>query len=395
METVERVARLTREGAFEVLAMAQKLEAVGRQIVHLEIGQPDFPTPDHIVEAGVKALRDGHVKYAPAAGIPELRRAIAHHLVGRGVQTTPENVVVTPGAKSALFSTMVSLIREDTDVLLPNIGFPAYEAITRFLGADPVFYELDPARGFTVSAEELRSKVTRDTQVLILNSPHNPTGGSICQQDLEEIAELVQERDLTVITDEIYAGLKYDGHFSSIHAIPGMSERTAIIDGFSKSYAMTGWRLGYAVLPSPVVDPVVTLATNTFSCTATFIQHAGVAALTGPQGCVREMCSEYSARSRFVANVLNMIPGIQCDAPQGAFYVFPDVREVLERTGETVAELANRLLHEYGVACLAGTAFGSAGEGYLRLSCATSRHNLALGIERIQQLVAELPAVAA
>lgn len=395
MEPVQRVARLTSEGAFEVLAAAKKLEAVGNHIVHLEIGQLDFPTPEHIVEAGVKALRDGHVRYAPPAGISELRGAIAEYLIGRGVTTTAENVVVTPGAKSALFSTMVTLIHEDTDVLLPNIGFPAYEAITRFVGADPVFYELDPARGFTVSAEELRAKVTRDTRVLILNSPHNPTGGAIPQRDLEEIAEFAQERDLVVITDEIYCALQYDGRFSSIQALPGMPGRTAIIDGFSKSYAMTGWRLGYAVLPTPVVDPVVTLATNTFSCTATFIQHAGVAALTGPQACVRDMCAEYSARSRFVASALNMIPGIRCEPSRGAFYAFPDVRGVLQRTGGSVEKLADDLLHEYGVACLAGTAFGSAGEGYLRLSYANSRENIALGLERIQQMVAQLPAVAA
>jgi aspartate aminotransferase len=395
VEPVERVARLTSEGAFEVLAAAKKLEAAGKHVVHLEIGQPDFPTPDHIVEAGVKALRDGRVKYAPPAGIPQLRRAIADHLLERGVATTPENVVVTPGGKSALFSTMVAVIHEDTDVLLPDIGFPAYEAVARFLGADPVFYELDPSRGFTVTAGALRDRVTRDTRVLVLNSPHNPTGGSISQKDLEEIADFARERDLVVITDEIYSGLQYDGGFLSIQALPGMAERTAIVDGFSKTYAMTGWRLGYAVLPTPVVDPVVTLATNTFSCTATFIQHAGVAALTGPQQCVRDMCAEYSARSRFVASALNMIPGIRCEAPHGAFYAFPDVRGVLERTGQTVEELAHDLLHEYGVACLAGTAFGSAGEGYLRLSYANSRENIALGLERIQQLVAQLPAVAA
>jgi aspartate aminotransferase len=395
MQLSERVGRLTSEGAFEVLAEAKKLEAAGNHIVHLEIGQPDFPTPEHIVEAGMKALRDGHVKYAPPAGIPELRGAIAEFLSPWGAKTTAENIVVAPGGKSALFSTMVSLIREETDVLIPNVGFPAYEAITRFLGADPIVYELDRSRGFTVSAEELRAKVTRDTRVLILNSPHNPTGGSILPKDLEEIAEFAQEHDLLVITDEIYSGLRYDGRSPSIRALPGMAERTAIVDGFSKSYAMTGWRLGYAVLPTQVVDSVVTVATNTFSCTATFIQHAGVAALTGPQQCVRDMRAEYAARSRFVVGALNTIPGIRCEAPRGAFYAFPDVRGVLERTGQTVEELAHDLLHEYGVACLAGTAFGSGGEGYLRLSYANSRENIALGLERIQQMVAQLPAVAA
>jgi len=395
MELVPRVLRLTGEGAFEVLAAAKKLEAAGKHIVHLEIGQPDFPTPDHIVEAGVKALRDGYVKYAPPAGIPALRGAIAEYLLDRGVKTTAENVVVTPGGKSALFSTLVALVHEETDVLLPNIGFPAYEAITRFLGADPVFYALDPARGFTVTADELRAKVTRDTRVLILNSPHNPTGGAIPKRDLEEIAEFAQQRNLMVVTDEIYSGLQYDGCFSSIHALPGMAERTAIVDGFSKSYAMTGWRLGYAVLPTQVVDPVVTLATNTFSCTATFVQHAGVAALTGPQSCIREMRAEYSKRGRFVTTLLNTIPGIRCEMPRGAFYAFPDVRELLERAGKTVEELAHDLLHEHGVACLAGTAFGSAGEGYFRLSYANSPANIALGLERIQHMVAQLPAVAA
>jgi aspartate/methionine/tyrosine aminotransferase len=375
--------------------MAKKLEAAGKHVVHLEIGQPDFPTSEHIVEAGVKALRDGHSRYAPPAGIPELRGAIAQYMLARDVKTTAENVVVTPGGRSALFSTMVALIQEDTDVLLPNIGFPAYEAVTRFVGADPVFYELDSTRGFAVSVEALRAKVTRDTRVLVLNSPHNPTGGAISQTDLEEIAQFVQERDLVVITDEIYWGLQYEGSSSSIHSLPGMAERTAIVDGFSKSYAMTGWRLGYAVLPTSIVEAVVTLAINTFSCTATFIQHAGVAALTGPQQCVHEMCAEYSKRSQLVTSILNMIPGIRCEPPRGAFYAFPDVRGVLERTGQTADELARELLHKYGVACLSGTAFGSGGGGYLRLSYANSPANIALGLERIHQLVAQLPAVAA
>jgi aspartate aminotransferase len=316
-------------------------------------------------------------------------------MLARGVTTTAENVVVTPGAKAALFSTMVALIHEDTDVLLPNIGFPSYEAVTRFLGADPVFYELDPSRGFVVSVEALRAKVTRDTRVLILNSPHNPTGGAILQKDLEDIAAFAQERDLVVITDEIYWGLQYEGSASSIHSLPGMAERTAIVDGFSKSYAMTGWRLGYAVLPTSIVDPVVTLAINSFSCTATFVQQAGVAALAGPQQCVHDMCAEYSKRAQMTATGLNMIPGIRCEPSRGAFYAFPDVRGVLERTGQTADELAHDLLHEYGLACLSGSAFGPGGEGYLRLSYANSPGNIALGLERIHQLVAQLPAVAA
>ncbi|HEU4746886.1 MAG TPA: pyridoxal phosphate-dependent aminotransferase [Gemmatimonadaceae bacterium] len=395
MQLSERVERLTNEGAFEVLAAATRLEREGRDIVHLELGQPDFPTPPHIVEAGVRALRDGHVKYAPPAGIPALRAAIAEHLRRRGDNTSAENVVITPGGKSAIYSTMLALIDEGTEVLTPDLGFSAYEAITRFAGGIPRFYQLDPARGFRPGVEELAERCTPRTRVLVLNAPHNPTGGTLERADLEDIADFAQRNDLTVISDEIYAGLQFDARFQSIHSLPGMAERTAIVDGFSKSYAMTGWRLGYAVLPRRLVDPLVRLATNSFSCTATFIQHAGVAALTGSQECVREMRAEYSARARLATDALNAIPGITCCAPAGAFYVFPDVRELLPGTGSSSAGFANDLLHGYGVACLSGAAFGPAGEGYLRISCANSRANIALGIKRIQRHAAAVSAAAA
>ena len=387
MQLSERVGRLTNEGAFEVLAAATSLEREGRHIVHLELGQPDFPTPPHIVEAGIRALRDGHFRYAPPAGIPALRRAIADHVSARG-KTTPDNVIVTPGGKSAIYSTIVALVDEGTEVLIPDIGFSAYEAITHFAGGVSRRYHLDPAREFRPSVDELEARCTPRTRVLILNAPHNPTGGILEQADLEAIADFAQRHNLIVISDEIYAGLQFDGRFQSIHALPGMADRTVIIDGFSKSYAMTGWRLGYAVLPRRLVDPVVRLATNSFSCTATFVQHAGVAALSGSQQCVVDMRAEYATRARLASDALNSISGVSCVAPGGAFYVFPDVRDLLEGNEHNSDRFAYDLLHDYGVATLSGTAFGAAGEGYLRISCANSRANIALGIERIQQQAA-------
>ena len=388
MQLAERVGRLTNEGAFEVLAAATSLEKEGRHIVHLELGQPDFPTPPHIVEAGIKALRDGHVRYAPPAGIPALRKAIAEHLGARGDDTSADNVIVTPGGKSAIYSTLVALVDDGTDVLIPDVGFSAYKAITHFAGGISRLYHLDPAREFRPSVDELEARCTSRTRVLILNAPHNPTGGILEQSDLEDIADFAKRHDLIVISDEIYAGLQFDGRFQSIHALPGMAERTVIVDGFSKSYAMTGWRLGYAVLPRRLVDPVVRLATNSFSCTATFVQHAGVAALTGSQQCVADMRAEYETRARLATEALNSISGVSCVAPGGAFYVFPDVRGLLEANEHNSDRFAYDLLHDYGVATLSGTAFGAAGEGYLRISCANSRANIALGIERIQQQAA-------
>ncbi len=395
MRVAKRIAALTGEGAFEIAEAARKLEAAGRHIVHLELGQPDFPTPPQIVEAGVRALRDGHVRYAPPAGLPTLRAAVADHVRARGASSAPGNVVVTPGGKSAIFSTLLALIEEGTEVLLPDIGFSAYEAVTRFAGGVPRFYQLDPARAFSLSAEESEAACTPRTRVLVLNHPHNPTGSALRHDELERVAELAQKRDLVVVSDEIYAGLQYDGRFASIQGLSGMAERTAIVDGFSKSYAMTGWRLGYAVLPAWMVDPVVRIATNSFSCTATFVQHAGIAALTGSQQCVTDMRSEYAARARLVTDSLNAIPGLSCTAPRGAIYAFPNVRRLLDRTGGTAAQLAHDLLHDQGVACLAGTAFGAAGENHLRISFANSRENVALGIERIKQLAAAIPAAAA
>ena len=394
MQLSERAGRLTNEGAFEVLAAATSLEKEGRHVIHLELGQPDFTTPPHIVEAGVTALRDGHVKYAPPAGIPALRRAVADHLRARGDDTNADNVVVTPGGKSAIYTTLVALIDESTEVLIPDIGFSAYEAITHFAGASSRLYHLDPARGFRPSVEELEERCTARTRVLILNAPHNPTGGILEQADLEAIADFALRHDLIVISDEIYAGLQFDGRFSSIHSLPGMADRSVIVDGFSKSYAMTGWRLGYAVLPRRLVEPVVRVATNSFSCTATFVQHAGVAALTGSQQCVFEMRAEYATRAKLATDALNDIPGVSCVQPGGAFYVFPDVRALVQRSGLSSDRLVYDLLHDYGVACLTGTAFGAAGAGFLRISCANSRANIALGIERLQQQAAALAAAA-
>jgi aspartate aminotransferase len=297
-------------------------------------------------------------------------------------------VVITPGAKSALYSAMVALIEEGSDVLMPDPGFPAYASITSYLGARPVYYGLNENNGFSVSASELESKLTPKTKVLILNYPHNPSGGSITDKDIKEIAELAIRKNLYVIADEIYAELQYVGSFYSIQSLPEMAERTIIVDGFSKSYAMTGWRLGWIVLPERVAGEMSTLATNTFSCAPSFVQRAGIVALRSPQDCVREMCKEYEARSRIVTDLLNAIPGVKCALPRGAFYAFPDVRGVLQ--GKKSAELAHELLYEHGVALLPGTAFGASGEGFLRVSYANSRENIVEGVRRVAEGVAAL-----
>ncbi len=380
----ERMSRLGTESAFDVLVRAKALEAQGRSVIHLEIGEPDFDTPSHIVEAGVQALRSGETHYTPAAGIPELRRAIADYVSRtRGIEVGSERVVVTPGGKPIMFFTILALVGPGDEVIYPDPGFPIYQSVINFAGAKPVPLHLREEKDFGFDAEELESLVTDRTKLVIINSPHNPTGGIIGDNELEVLARLAVERDFLVLSDEIYTRMIYDGSPKSIASIPGMLDRTIILDGFSKTYAMTGWRLGYGIIPPDLAEQVTRLIINCNSCTPGFSQHAAVAALTGPQDAVDEMLVEFRRRRDAIVNGLNEIPGISCRKPAGAFYVFPNVTEL----GRPSGELADLLLNEGGVALLAGTAFGKAGEGYLRLSYANSLANIEEALDRIARTV--------
>jgi aspartate/methionine/tyrosine aminotransferase len=384
-----RTHRLQTESAFKVLARARELERRGHDVIHLEIGQPDFPTPPHIVEAAVKALRDGHTGYGPAPGLPELREAIAEDAGRRrGIRIEPSQVIVTPGAKPIIFYTIQSLVGEGDEVIYPDPGFPMYASLIAHSGAVPVPLPLREASGFRFDADEFRSLLTDRTRLVILNSPQNPTGGVLERQDLEAIAAEARRRDLTVLADEIYINFLYDGPFESIAALPGMQERTVILDGFSKSYAMTGWRVGYGILPAPLVDAFETYNVNIASCTATFSQIAAVAAIRGPQEPVQAMVREFRRRRDFLAAALNELPGFRCAVPRGAFYAFPSIAG----TGQSSAELSRRLLEEAHVATLAGNSFGQAGEGYLRWSYASSLPNLEKAVERMKRYLAASPA---
>ena len=354
-----------------------------------------MPTPPHVVEAGVRALRDGLTRYALAAGVPELRDAIARSLALRGVQATAENVLVTPGAKPALFSAALALIAPADEVLCPDPGFPIYESVVRFAGGRPVYYPLDETRQFAPHVAAIAERITPRTRGLILNLPHNPTGGVATPEELAALAALAQRHDLWVISDEVYGQIRYDGRRDSIAALPGMTDRTVIVDGFSKGYSMTGWRLGYAVVPRPLADPMTTLLINNVSCTATFVQYAGIAALTGPQDAVARMVTGLKTkRDRLVAG-LNAIAGITTASPAGAFYCFPDISGVLERTGLAGRSFAERLLAEQHVAVLAGTAFGPGGEGHLRMCYATDPAELDRALAAIRRFVEKLEPVAA
>jgi len=381
----ERMAQLGTETAFEVLARARALEAQGREIIHLEIGEPDFPTPPHIVAAAKQALDEGYTHYVPSPGLPELREAIARHVAAtRGIPVTPEEVVVTPGAKPVMFFAAFMLCGPGDEVLYPDPGFPIYPSVAAFAGARPVPLRLRPERGFRLDPDELRATLTDRTRLLILNSPHNPTGATLTAEDLAAIAALVRDRRLIVLSDEIYREIVYDGRAASIASLPGMRERTIILDGFSKTYAMTGWRLGYGVMPRPLAEAMTRLIVNSVSCTAAMTQRAGLAALTGPQDAVRAMVAEFRRRRDALVAGLNAIPGISCHLPGGAFYAFPDIRG----TGLSSAELAERLLQEAGVATLAGTAFGPGGEGFLRLSYAAALPDLERALARIAAVLA-------
>lgn len=386
MTLAKRMARLGTETAFEVLAKAKALEAEGREIIHLEIGEPDFETPPHIIEAAYQALKEGYTHYCPSQGLPELRERIAAYISrSRGIPVSPQQVVVTPGAKPIIFFTLLAVAQRGDEVIYPDPGFPVYESMIRYCGARPVPMRLLEEKAYHPDLEDLASKVTRRTRLIILNSPHNPCGSVLEREELEAIAGLLRGReDLYILSDEVYNAIIYRGEHHSIATLPGMQERTIIIDGFSKTYAMTGWRLGYGVFPLPLVPHIVKLVTNSVSCAATFVQRAAIQALEGPQDGVVAMVEEFRRRRDAVVSGLNSIPGIYCPEPDGAFYAFPSIRG----TGISSREFEERALDEVGVAVLSGTAFGRFGEGYIRLSYANSLENIAKALERLDTFVA-------
>jgi aspartate/methionine/tyrosine aminotransferase len=382
MQLAQRMERLGTETAFEVLARARALEAQGREIIHLEIGEPDFDTPGHIIDAAVKALREGQTHYTPSAGIPAVRQTLSEHVSRtRNIETRPDEVVVTPGAKPIMFFVILALLNEGDEAIYPDPGFPIYESMINFVGARAVPLPLREEKAFRFDPDEFRSLVTDRTRLIILNSPQNPTGGILTKEDLEVVAEVARERDIMVLSDEVYEQILYEGEHVSIMSLPEMQSRTILLDGFSKTYAMTGWRLGYGVMPAPLASQVTKLMVNSNSCTAAFTQLAGVAALTGPRDEVKAMVAAFHERRDVIVAGLNQIPGFRCANPAGAFYAFPNI----EGTGMASKELADYLLNEAGVAVLSGTSFGRYGEGYLRFSYANSIPNIQRALERIRQ----------
>ena len=384
MRLSQRMARLGTETAFEVLVRARALEAKGRSVVHLEIGEPDFDTPAHISAAAMDALKGGATHYGPAAGLPELRAAIAEDSTRRrGVRATPEMVVVTPGGKPIMFFAILALVDEGDEVLYPNPGFPIYESMIRYIGGVPVPVRLLEEKSFELDVDQLCDRVSSKTRLIILNYPHNPTGGTIPESGLRAIAAAAAKFGVPVLSDEIYGRILYSGPHTSIAAMPGMEPLAMVLDGFSKTYAMTGWRLGYGIMPAPMAQVIAKLQTNATSCTATFSQLAAVAALRGDQSSVDGMVAEFQRRRDVIVDGLRGIPGFKCVRPKGAFYVFPNITG----TGFSARALADRLLDEAGVACLSGTAFGEFGEGHLRFSYATSMDNIEEALKRIRAMV--------
>ena len=380
----ERARQLAGESAFDVLRRAQELEAAGREVVHLEIGQPDFPTPAHIRAAAARALDEGHTGYGPSQGLPELRDAIAEKAGElRGLSFSPEEIVVAPGAKALLFYAINALAGPGDEVIYPDPGFPAYQSVIAHSGATPVPLPLREETGFRFDADEFRGLVSDRTRLVILNSPQNPTGGVLEREDLRAVAAAAVENDFRILSDEIYLHFCYDSPFETIASVEEASERVIIIDGFSKTYSMTGWRLGYALLPPSLVKTFDLYNVNIASCACPFSQHAAVEALRGPQDSVTSMVAEFRERRDYLVEGLNSIRGISCDTPGGAFYAFANIT----KTGISSAELASRLLAEAGVAVLSGASFGPCGEGYIRLSYATSMEKLRSGIERMTNLL--------
>ena len=380
----DSLGRLGTETAFEVLARAKALEAEGRRIIHLQIGEPDFTTPRHIIEAGRKAWADGETHYCPAPGIPRLREACAAHLTQhRGIEISPESVIVAPGAKPFLFFGLLATCNPGDEVIYPNPGFPIYESMIRFCGATPVPLPLTEDKGFAFDAADLAALLTPKTKMVILNSPANPTGGIVGRELNVEIAKLLRDHTCWILSDEVYSEMLYAGEHDSIATHQGLLDRTILLDGFSKTFAMTGWRLGYAAVPEPLREPITRLLINSVSCTAPAVQLAGVAALEGPRDEVEAMMTEFTARRELVVRGLNRLPGVSCIEPLGAFYAFPNITG----TGLDTRTLATELLEDAGVALLSGTAFGEHGTGYLRVSYANSRENLEEALEKMGALL--------
>jgi len=380
LRLAERMSRLGTENAFQVLGRARELERRGKDVIHLEIGEPDFDTPSNIVHAAVKALHSGWTHYGPSAGYPELRETIAEEVSRtRGVRVGADEVVVVPGGKPIIFFSILALVDEGDEVLYPNPGFPIYESMIRYVGGRPIPIRLEEERDFAFDAGEFSRLITDRTRMIILNSPENPTGGILSKNDLEQVAAAIGNRDIFVLSDEIYSRLVFAGSHHSILSVAGLQDRTILLDGFSKTYAMTGWRMGYGVMRSDLAGHIARLMTNSNSCTASFTQMAGVEALRGDQSSVEGMRDEFRRRAEMFVSGLNRIEGFTCRMPRGAFYAFPNIR----RTGWKSKELADALLEQAGVACLSGPSFGEFGEGYLRFSVANSMVNLNRALERI------------
>jgi aspartate aminotransferase len=373
LQLARRMSRLGTETAFEVLNKARALEHQGKSIIHLEIGEPDFDTPANVVEAAVEALHKGWTHYGPSAGLPELRQTIADYVSRtRGVKVTPEEVVVVPGGKPIIFFTILVLIDEEDEVIYPNPGFPIYESMIHYVGGRALPIQLREEHDFAFDLDELAALITDRTKLIILNSPQNPTGGVMQRKDVEQVAQVIGDRNILVLSDEIYSRLLFEGEHFSIMSVPGMQERTILLDGFSKTYAMTGWRMGYGVMRADLAAHITRLMTNSNSCTASFTQMAGIEALRGDQSSVDHMCAEFKQRRDVFVAGLNKIKGFSCRMPKGAFYVFPNIT----KTGWKSKLLADALLEQAGVAALSGTAFGEFGEGHLRFSVANSLENL-------------------
>jgi aspartate/methionine/tyrosine aminotransferase len=381
LRLAKRMARLGTETAFETLAKARALEAQGRNIIHLEIGEPDFDTPTNVIEAGVNAIHQGYTHYSPSAGMPALREAVAEVVTGtHGVKVSRDEVVIVPGGKPTIYFTFTALVEEGDEVIYPNPGFPIYESLINFTGAKPVPLQMREEKDFRLDPNELADLITDRTRLIVLNSPHNPTGSVLTQQDVKDIAAAIGDRDIMVLSDEIYSRLIFEGQHHSLMSLPGWRERVILLDGWSKTYAMTGWRLGYGVMRKELAAHFGRLMTNVNSCSAAFTQMAGIEAIKGDQSSVDHMRAQFKARrDKFIAG-LNRIPGFSCRLPHGAFYAFPSIK----KTGWESRKLADALLNDAGVACLSGTAFGAFGEGYLRFSIANSMENLDEALNRIE-----------
>ncbi|MBS1552207.1 MAG: pyridoxal phosphate-dependent aminotransferase [Bacteroidetes bacterium] len=385
MKFADRMSNLGTETAFEVLAKAKKLEAEGKSIIHLEIGEPDFPTPQNICDAAIKSIQAGDTHYTPSAGIPEVRNSIAKYISRtRGFEVSPDEVVMTPGAKPIMFYAILALVNEGDEVIYPNPGFPIYESMIKFVGGVPVPVKLEESRNFAFNIENFKKLITPKTKMVIINTPQNPTGGILTESEIRQIAEILKDReDIWILSDEIYSRLLFQGEHFSITQIKGFRDRTIILDGFSKTYAMTGWRAGYGVMNKELAQIIAKLMTNSNSCTNTMVQKACIEAYEGPQDSVEMMREEFRIRRDIIVEGLNSVKGFSCIVPLGAFYAFPNIT----KTGMSSKELNDKLLYEGGVASLAGTSFGEFGEGYLRFSYANSRENIKEAISRIKKVV--------